>query len=331
MLESFMKKFETPFDSQENSAYESSDDDCVSAHCSDVDDPIAPEQAPDEATPTWEPLEAPLGSEEDFDWLPCTKPQDPVIPNPKPHIAEQGIKVLRLGDTTYNQIRYVEVQKKLHAAPVFGALKANPILVKHTTPNPMQEQLGKMDYVLGTMVHGLLMQRDALHVALKELSNKHPGLKEDLKSLLSSGSATKTISDDLLQFACGRRNEIIEQRRNFLIPKDDYQASLLNSVPPSTTHLFCESKLTEVLKLAPQQTFFRNHYKKPVQPKHHNGATGFSQGRISKKKTFVKPRSRPSEKTGSSSRRSDKRNHSNPSSTRGRSSKGHSSKKHRSA
>ncbi|XP_063371145.1 uncharacterized protein LOC134659432 [Cydia amplana] len=89
----------------ENSAYESSDDDCVSAHCSDIDDTIVPEQPPNKATLTWEPPEAPFGSEEDFDWLPCTKPQDPVIPNPKPHIAEQGVKVLRLGDTAYNQIR----------------------------------------------------------------------------------------------------------------------------------------------------------------------------------------------------------------------------------
>ncbi|KAI8428780.1 hypothetical protein MSG28_007454 [Choristoneura fumiferana] len=245
MLESFMKKFETPFDSQENSACESTDEDSASAYSSENNGPPVTEKSSTQATSAWKPPEPPLGSDDDFDWQPCTKPQDPVIPNPKPHIAEQGVKVLRLGDTTYNQIRYVEVQKRLHAAPVFGTLKANPVLVKHITPNPVQDQLGKMDYVLGTVVHGLLMQRDALHGALKDLSNKHPGLKEDLKSHLSTGSAMKTISDDLLQFACGRRNEIIEQRRNLLIPKDEYQASLLNSVPPSTTHLFCETKLAE--------------------------------------------------------------------------------------
>ncbi|KAI8440696.1 hypothetical protein MSG28_009047, partial [Choristoneura fumiferana] len=327
MLESFMKKFETPFDSQENSACESTDEDSASAYSSENNGPPVTEKSSTQATSAWKPPEPPLGSDDDFDWQPCTKPQDPVIPNPKPLIAEQGVKVLRLGDTTYNQIRYVEVQKRLHAAPVFGTLKANPVLVKHITPNPVQDQLGKMDYVLGTVVHGLLMQRDSLHGALKDLSNKHPGLKEDLKSHLSTGSAMKTISDDLLQFACGRRNEIIEQRRNLLIPKDEYQASLLNSVPPSTTHLFCETKLAEVLKQPPQQIFFRSNKPRRTEGKRYISASGFSQGKVSKKKAVNKLRSRHSDKTGQSSRRPTQ-----PisSSARGRSSKGHASRKYKS-
>ncbi|KAI8440695.1 hypothetical protein MSG28_009047 [Choristoneura fumiferana] len=79
MLESFMKKFETPFDSQENSACESTDEDSASAYSSENNGPPVTEKSSTQATSAWKPPEPPLGSDDDFDWQPCTKPQDPLI------------------------------------------------------------------------------------------------------------------------------------------------------------------------------------------------------------------------------------------------------------
>lgn len=331
MLESFMNSFETrdeDADSQES--YSDSSDDVFIP-------PGSPnkESQPGPANPVpWIPPENPIDSiEDDFDWLPTTKPQEPTIPTPKPHIAEQGIKVQRLGDIAYNQIRYADVQKKLHASPVFGTLKANPILLKYSPPNQMQEHLAKTDYILGTIIHGLLVQRDCMTTALKELSNKHPLIKEDLKSHLSTGSTTKTVSDDLLQFACGRRAEVIEQRRGYLIPKDEYKASLLNAIPPSTTHLFCEEKLSEVLKQPAEQTLFRANTGYRRQIRHQNNASTSGQARTYNgkitKKTFNKPRKHLPGKTPENRRSRDKQSQAHATHTRSRPFKGHSSKKQR--
>nr|CAH7764027.1 unnamed protein product [Callosobruchus chinensis] len=109
-----------------------------------------------------------------------------------------------------------------------------------------------MDQTLGTVVHGLLLQREALSTCVKDLSDKHPSLKRDI-----------AISDDLLQYACGRHAETIEQRRNSLLPKEEYLATRLNSIPPSSTHLFCEDRLAELLKQPPHNPFFHLPSRKP--------------------------------------------------------------------
>nr|CAI5848956.1 unnamed protein product [Callosobruchus analis] len=113
-----------------------------------------------------------------------------------------------------------------------------------------------MDQTLGTVVHGLL-QREALSTCVKDLSDKHPSLKRDIASAFSTGCSFRAVADDLLQYACGRRAETIEQRRNSLLPKEECLATCLNSIPPSSTHLFCEDRLAELLKQPPQNPFSR--------------------------------------------------------------------------
>ncbi|CAH4030484.1 unnamed protein product [Pieris brassicae] len=83
---------------------------------------------------------------------------------------------------------------------------------------------------------------------LKELANKHPTAKQDLKNVLSSESSLKSISEDLLQLTCRRRAEIIEQIRNDFLPKNGYQASLMSAIPPSNSHIFYETQLLDLMK-----------------------------------------------------------------------------------
>nr|CAH7738512.1 unnamed protein product [Callosobruchus chinensis] len=58
----------------------------------------------------------------DIDLTPRTLEQEPLIPAPKAAIKAQGIECQGFGQPTSNRIRYADVQKKLHAAPVFSAL-----------------------------------------------------------------------------------------------------------------------------------------------------------------------------------------------------------------
>nr|CAI5863206.1 unnamed protein product [Callosobruchus analis] len=104
---------------------------------------------PSSSSVPWIPPASPM--EEDFDFAPRTFEQEPSVPPPKPHIASQGISCQRLDELSFRQIRYTDVQKKLHAAPVFSALKINPALSKSLgTPSQSQDLLAKMDQTLGT-------------------------------------------------------------------------------------------------------------------------------------------------------------------------------------
>ncbi|CAH1982280.1 unnamed protein product [Acanthoscelides obtectus] len=171
------------------------------------------------------------------------------VPRADP-VIDQGMKCQRFGEETWNKIRYVDAQKKkLHASPVFSTLKVNSSLYNNGHASPMTDMLSKSDLAFGTISHGLLKQRRIIHEALKEAGNKHPEAADTLKKVFAANSEYKTISDDLLQFVCGKRAEIIESRRKLYEPKSSYYRSIVNEIPPSGTHLWDEEQLKDVVKM----------------------------------------------------------------------------------
>nr|CAI5827641.1 unnamed protein product [Callosobruchus analis] len=190
--------------------------------------------------------------EMDVDFSPITKEKEPAIPLPKPHILIQGKECQRLGLSSFNKIRYSEVQKKLQAAPVFSALHVNPQLNFLTSAS--QDYNAKMDSCLGTISHGLLLQRDAFTNAIKTIVTKHPSAKEDITTHLLKGEF-REISDEIIQYTCGRRAEAIELGRKSFYPKNDAIASQLENIPPLETFLFDETQFADFFKL--HGRFFR--------------------------------------------------------------------------
>nr|CAI5830700.1 unnamed protein product [Callosobruchus analis] len=83
---------------------------------------------------------------------------------------------------------------------------------------------------------------------------KHPSAKEDITTHLLKGEF-REISDEILQYTCGRRAEAIELRRTSFYPKNDAIASQLENIPPSETFLFDESQFADFFKL--HGRFFR--------------------------------------------------------------------------
>lgn len=179
---------------------------------------------------------------------PSTKETEPAIPRANPILEQQGLKCQRLGELTWNKIRYADSQKKLQASPVFHCLRINSTMYQHSSPSQLKDLLGKCDSAFGTISHGLLVQRQKLQEALKKVAEQHPEATESLKKMLASDSEFRSISDDLLQYTCGKRAEVIESRRKLYEPKNNFYRSVLNDIPPSGTHLWDEEKLQDAIK-----------------------------------------------------------------------------------
>lgn len=195
-----------------------------------------------------------------WNFAPHTVEQEPSIAPPKPEIEAQGIQCQRLGSQSFNRIRYSEVQKKLQARPVFSALKVNS-QIKHVGQD--QEYLVRADTTLGTITHGLLLQREAFSETLRKLLTKHPSIAQEVqREFMDPQSDFRSLSDDLLQYTCGRRAEVIEQRRKAFKPQSDSASSLLEEIPPSATHLFEDGLLTELIK---QHDHFFRSASRPIQ------------------------------------------------------------------
>ncbi|KAL0810038.1 hypothetical protein ABMA28_010859, partial [Loxostege sticticalis] len=205
----------------------------------DISSPESEWQAPS--------LSAGIGAEgdlDDLDFRPETKEADPLIPEPTPELKEEGIACQRFGSEAWCRIRYKDVEKKLHASPVFSALKINTELGSlGSNPSPT---FSKQDGMLGTICHGLLLQRRAAVEDFKMIAAKYP-VGGEIRKLLSE-SRFKSLSDDLLQYVCAHRAETIDIRRKMFRAKNEALTAALHQIPPSSTHLFEEKALNGFLR-----------------------------------------------------------------------------------
>nr|CAI5845619.1 unnamed protein product [Callosobruchus analis] len=163
-----------------------------------------------------------------FDFNPWTKEQEPLIPPDQP---------------------YTDAQKKLHASPLFNALLVSSQIFHLSSRHSIQEHMTKADTVVGISLYGILMQRDSFSEVIKVLITKYTAIKKDVHELLvDPDSKFRQLSDDILQYTCGRRAEIIGQRRKRHLSKNSQVAALMENIPPSSSHLFEAAHLAEVTK-----------------------------------------------------------------------------------
>lgn len=174
-----------------------------------------------------------------------TKEKEPDIPDPSPLLLAQGIQCQRLGEASWDRIRYVEAEKKLKRSGMFQPLLMNSIFEKKNVP--VDYSLRQQERILGTVCYGLLAQRKAFKDSLANLANLKvfetcPEAKKTIKDcFFSENSEFHSLSESLLQFVCGKRAEVIAERRKAVIPPDDQRT--LRSIPPSSSHLFNEDDL----------------------------------------------------------------------------------------
>lgn len=198
------------------------------------------------------------------DFSPCTTEAEPKLGKANPQLVDQGRKCQRLGDDGWKNIRYAEVQKTFHVAPVFGSLKVNSLLATSTPRTALQGHLEKTDLTLGAISYGLFLQRKAFEDAWKKLDSN--AQQEVQKKFLAPECEFRKISDGLVQYTCGRRAEVLQTRRETYKPTNKVLHDILHDIPPSDTHLFCEDKLGEAVKnqggvhkFLPKRNFYSNN------------------------------------------------------------------------
>lgn len=183
--------------------------------------------------------------EESFNFDPTTKEADPKVTKTNPYFLKQGIACQRFDQEGWQNIRYSETQKQFQATPAFCALKVNNLLSSVTPTWKSVAVLEKFDLTLGAITHGLLQQRKIFQDLLDQLP---PDLKNKVGRDFLGNSQFKKNSDSLLQYVCGHRAEVIEQRRATYKVHNKALNGILRSIPPSDTHLFSDSGLSQAVK-----------------------------------------------------------------------------------
>lgn len=180
-----------------------------------------------------------------FDFKPHTTEAEPKLAKTSPEFLNQGIDCQRFNQDGWCSIRYADTQKQFQANPAFCALKTNSILAGVANSWKSTEILERADLTLGAITHGLLQQRKIF----QDLDGLPRDVKNQVgKNFLSADSKFKKTSNDLLQYVCGRRAEIIQERRKMFKPSNKALQDILTAIPPSESHLFAETTLSEAIK-----------------------------------------------------------------------------------
>lgn len=172
------------------------------------------------------------------DFNPGTKETEAKVTKADDVLVKQGVDCQRFNSENWQHIRYSEVQKQFQASPAFTALKVNSNLATVTPSWQLVSVLEKMDLCLGAVTHGLLQQRRTFQLIYEDAPA--PVKAHISKKFLDSQSEFRKCSDSLLQYACGKRAEVIQQRRALYKPQNKILSDLLHAIPPSETCLFAE-------------------------------------------------------------------------------------------
>ncbi|KAL0810467.1 hypothetical protein ABMA28_010602 [Loxostege sticticalis] len=202
----------------------------------------------EEPSPTIEDRDwrEPQSPQTSYDFKPHTTETESRFAKADPILAQQGEQCQRLGCEAWKNIRYAEVQKQFQATPVFAPLKVNNQLAGVTPNWTSVGILEKDDLTLGAVSHGLLQLRQIFEKHLERLPQEVKGIVAN--EFLNVNAEFKKKSDDLLQYVCGRRAEVIKQRRDTYKVKNKTLQEILHNIPPSETHLFREPELSETIK-----------------------------------------------------------------------------------
>ncbi|KAL1447259.1 hypothetical protein WDU94_005581 [Cyamophila willieti] len=198
-------------------------------------------------TEDWEPPSMFSDTEPEFSFGPSTKEMEPSVPLPAPELEALGIECQRLNSGSWAKIPFLEAQKDIHASGVFSRLKVNPEMEGRLSAK--DDILAKMEGSLGILTHGLLLQRKLLEESMKTIILQHPTVAPALREHLSAKeSMFRKKTDSLLQFVCGKRSDVIVQRRKALESNTHVHPRFLKDIPPSGGFLFDPKQLAEVIK-----------------------------------------------------------------------------------
>uniref|UniRef100_A0A8D8QWQ1 Uncharacterized protein n=1 Tax=Cacopsylla melanoneura TaxID=428564 RepID=A0A8D8QWQ1_9HEMI len=178
-----------------------------------------------------------------FAFAPVTKEREPDIPEPSAELEATGVACQRFNSKAWCNIRYLEAQKELQAGGSFARLQVNPELLGRSSA--FGDLLANTEGALGSLCHGLLLQRQVLADAINQVIEKHPAAAPDLRMSLSGSDS------QFLQFVCGKRAELIESRRKIVESNTNVPPRILRDIPPAGGFLFEPKQLADTLRNQP--------------------------------------------------------------------------------
>ncbi|KAL1454385.1 hypothetical protein WDU94_010652 [Cyamophila willieti] len=201
-----------------------------------------------------------------YSFDPMTVEKDPDVLEPSPSILAQGVKCQRLGESGWNRIRYAEAEKVLKRGAVFQPLTMNG----QFRPPVTDSSLRQLERTLGTITHGLLIQRQAFIEGVNRVRALCPEAGPAIQDhLVDVQTDFRGKSDALLQFVCGKRAEVLAERRKAVEPADPSRKRSLQAIPPSSSHLFDEDQLGRWISQPGQVLGHYSARKRPLSTPHH--------------------------------------------------------------
>ncbi|KAJ2942498.1 hypothetical protein O0L34_g16107 [Tuta absoluta] len=163
-------------------------------------------------------------------------------------------KLQHFNTPDWSQVRYSDAQKCYSSVPGFVELESND-LVKHLDRS---RSMAVSERSLAAISHGLIMQHEALQKGISSLVNwltqhdeNSPVSGQQLCDKVNElfDSEYNKISVDLLQMVCGRRADIVQQRRDLILNhvRDKYLKESLRKIPPTSEHLFNEPNFSDFI------------------------------------------------------------------------------------
>ncbi|KAI5751628.1 hypothetical protein M8J77_009346 [Diaphorina citri] len=175
---------------------------------------------------------------------PSTIVKEPEVKDPEPDLLETGLKCQRLGRADWDGVRYMEAEKRLRRGDMFQPLAMNNVFASRAVAS--DAALRRQERLLGSVTYGLLAQRKAFVDAQTALLAQFPAAAQVFSNCFLGDSAFRSTSDDLLQMVCGKRAEILAERRKLVEPNDPVSKRALHNIPPSSSHVFDEEKLAKL-------------------------------------------------------------------------------------
>uniref|UniRef100_A0A1E1WA33 Uncharacterized protein n=1 Tax=Pectinophora gossypiella TaxID=13191 RepID=A0A1E1WA33_PECGO len=181
-----------------------------------------------------------------------TNLKDPKVPGTSSEHLSLLQSLQHFQSTDWKNVRYYDTLKSYNSQPGFVELEVNDEIKSFDRPG----SLNSAERFMAALTHGLIMQNEAMQQGFSQLLEWFSGTDlVDASSLLEkiqeifSGNYQK-ISHDCLQMVCGRRADLIEQRRDLLLTnvKDKFQKTIINKIPPSHEHLFDKEAFTNSIK-----------------------------------------------------------------------------------
>uniref|UniRef100_A0A8D8YX02 Uncharacterized protein n=1 Tax=Cacopsylla melanoneura TaxID=428564 RepID=A0A8D8YX02_9HEMI len=188
------------------------------------------------------PTEPPATAPPSFSFEPSTQQLEPDLPEPSPRLRELLASCQLWGQEGWIRIPYKEAEDRLRHSGGFQPLSVNLELRHH----PEDFHLRQQERVLANIQFGVLAQREAFSQAAQAFLLACPeATSKFVEAFTSEQAQFRLASQDLVQYVCGKRSELIVKRRDLCTPSDQRSKYLLRNIPPSESHLFAEQELSK--------------------------------------------------------------------------------------